>query len=409
MMLNKLGLDNYQTARESVSILVGPNGSGKSSFLRDLALDHRNDRNIVIVCNTPHDRFAGLRGALRISVGKTAGSPRVVVKNAVAKSLAGSGSEFYQISSILEYCGYQGRFGFRIDPGPLYGKNSREIRSQLQPTFVKKFDDATYLSLAEADGLLGADFEMALAFLQRHDPLKPLWIDASEKILDFSRSQEFVSVLRLESKLRSWNVLHGIRVYLQPLNDRGAIEMQYASSGQLALISSLLFLITSVGENPIVIIDEPENSLHPNWQREYVDKVLTALSYRNATIIMATHAPLVVTGALANSLDRVSVFVIRDGVPQRLSIDSSGNSLGSIEEILWRAFNVVTPANHFVSEQIVDEVSRFERGEVRKDEVLALIGKMENESFDGRQQSFFAAVKALLDKVEVSRETNGGR
>jgi hypothetical protein len=37
--------------------------------------------------------------------------------------------------------------------------------------------------------------------------------------------------------------------------------VHHASSGQLALISSLLFMITTVGENLIIIIDEPENSL----------------------------------------------------------------------------------------------------------------------------------------------------
>ncbi|MGY0798895.1 AAA family ATPase [Lysobacter sp. A286] len=406
MMLSSLGLDDNPAMTESVSIMVGPNGSGKSLFLRNLAEYHRNDRSVVIVCNTPHDRFVGLRGIRRISVGRIGGSPRVIVKKAVARSLAGSGAEFHQMSSILEYCGYRARFGFRIDPGLFYGKNPREIWSQLTSPFVEEIDGVAHnLSSVNApDGPQVADFDLALAFFQRHDPLEPIWIDASEKILDFSRSREFASVLRLESKLRAWNVLRGIRVYLQPRTDSDAIEMQHASSGQLALISSLLFLITSVGADPIVIIDEPENSLHPKWQREYVDKVLTALSYRNPTVIVATHAPLVVTGALANRSDHVSVFVVRDGIPQRLPIDSTDSSLGSIEEVLWRAFDVVTPANHFVSEQIVDEVSRFEKGEVPKEVVLALIAKMERESFDQRQQSFFAAVRKLLDKVEAQRD-----
>lgn len=409
VMLDCLGLDGNWPAQESVSILVGPNGSGKSSFLRDLAINHRSDRNIVIVCNTPHDRFSGLRGVRRISVGKTDGSPRVIVKRAVAASLAGSGAAFFQISSALEYCGYRARFGFRIDPGMFFGMPLDEVRSQLQGAFVERVDETPDYSPVSGgtDDRLEADLDLALAFLQRHDPSEPIWIDASEKVLDFSRAWEFGSVLRLESKLRGRNVLRGIRVYLQRLDNGDIIEMQHASSGQLALISSLLFLITNAGEYPIVIVDEPENSLHPNWQREYIDQVLTALSYRNPTVIVATHAPLVVTGALADSSDLVSVFEIRHGRPQRLSIDRTGSSLSSIEEILWRAFEVVTPANHFVSERIVDEVSRFERGEITKEQVLALVGRMEDESFDDRQRSFFTAVRSLLDQVEVIRNTRG--
>lgn len=404
MMLDHLGLGDHGS-EGSVSILVGPNGSGKSSFLRDLAIQCRSERNIVIVCNTPHDRFSGLRGVRRIAVGKIEGSPRVVVKKAVAESLAGSGATFFQISSALEYCGYRARFGFRIEPGMFLHMSPDQIRSQLR-SVVDRVDDSPYY-LDPKHERLEADLEIALAFLQRHDPSEPIWIDASEKTLDFSRAREFGSVLRLESKLRARNVLRGIGVYLQRIDDGDIVEMHHASSGQLALISSLLFLITNAGESPIVIIDEPENSLHPNWQREYIDQVLTALRYYSPTVIVATHAPLVVTGALADSSDLVSVFEIRHGRPQRLPIDRISSSQSSIEEILWRAFEVVTPANHFVSERLVDEVSRFERGEIRKEEVLALIGRMEGGSFDIRQRSFFTAVKGLLDKVEENQSTRG--
>ncbi|WP_246673926.1 AAA family ATPase [Mesorhizobium sp. B2-7-3] len=177
--------------------------------------------------------------------------------------------------------------------------------------------------------------------------------------------------------------------------------MQHASSGQLALISSLLFLITNVGDKPLIVIDEPENSLHPSWQRDYIGKILAAMNFRGASLIVATHAPLVVTGALADSPDLVSVFEVRDGATRRLPIETGPASPNSIEEILWRAFEVVTPANHFVSEQIVDEISRFEKGEVPKVQVLSLIERMEAESFDERQKGFFAAVRGLLDKIET--------
>lgn len=409
IMLNSLGLDKPTVGRESVSILVGPNGSGKSSFLRRLVARHRDDRNISIVCNTPHDRFVGLRGVRRISVGKVGGSPKVVVKRAVAESLAGSGAGFYHVSSILEYCGYEARFGFSIIPGPLYGAEPRELEARMGRSLTEALYDVVSISRfsSEAEGLNSADFEIATSFFRRHDPFQKIWIDAAGKTLEFSRSREFASALRLESKLRAWKVVRGIRVFLQPLKGGSPIEIQHASSGQLALISSLLFLITSLGEEPVVIIDEPENSLHPNWQREYVDKVLAALSYRGATVVMATHAPLIVTGSLAKHSDLVSVFAVRDGRMERLPIDRSSKSLGNIEEVLWQAFDVVTPANHFVSARIVDEISRFEKGQVGKADVMALIDNMREESFDERQRSFFDAVLALLDKVEANQSGNG--
>lgn len=241
------------------------------------------------------------------------------------------------------------------------------------------------------------DLQLAVSFLRRHNPREEVWIEAGRDVYGFSRSREFASVLRLEARLRAWSVLKGIRVYLERA-DGERFEIQHASSGQLSLISSLLFMIVRAGESPLVIVDEPENSLHPNWQREYVDKVLAAFEYRSANLVIATHAPLIVTGALVSSPDLVKVFAIREGRPIELDMRPAGSN-ESIEEILWRAFDVVTPANHFVSERIVDEVSRYEAGEVPRGAVLALIDRMEGESFDDQQLEFFAAVRALVDQV----------
>ena len=344
-MLSDLGLDEHRIDRESVSILVGPNGSGKSSFLRELVSRYRREREIVVVCNTPHDRFARLQGVRRISIGKTNGSPRVVVKNSVAQALSGSGEDFYRISSTLEYCGYRARFGFSIDSARSYGASLDELRDKyprkLRDDHVGDFDGVPPEDLMPKYPWDPSeeDLELAFSFLQRHNPRERIWIDANDSVHDFSRSREFASVLKLEARLRAWNVIRSIRVYLVR-EDGKSIEMQHASSGQLVLISSLLFVITNAGRDPIVVIDEPENSLHPNWQREYVDKLLAALSYRNATVIIATHAPLLVTGAITSNRNIVSVFGTSEGKAKRLPIDTD-ESPASIEEVLWEAFEVV--------------------------------------------------------------------
>ncbi|PBB35911.1 hypothetical protein CK214_00010 [Mesorhizobium sp. WSM3882] len=397
MRLKELGIDEYGRGRETVSILVGPNGSGKSSILLGIADHYRLDRSVTIICNTPHDRFAGLRRVRRISVGRSNQSPKLIVKNAVAGAL-GRGSEFFQISAILEHCGYSPRFGFRINPSALYGISADEFRDA-ENYDVPGEPQAQDIVAPEDD----EELVKALAFLQRHDPHKPIWIDATGPALEFSLASEFSSVLRRESKLRARHVIKGVNVYLMRIQDGLEIEMHHASSGQLALISSLLYLITNVGEFPLVIIDEPENSLHPNWQRSYVEKVLTAMAYRGATVLIATHAPLVVTGALSDSPDLVSVLEVRNGVASRLQLEVS-QSPNSIEEILWRAFDVVTPANHFVSEEIVARISLFETGEIEKRDVLDFIDRVDVESFDEKQKRFFGAVRTLVDKVEAARD-----
>jgi predicted ATPase len=399
--LRDLGLDEATPKRESVTILVGPNGSGKSSALLKLARIHGRRRKFFVICNTAHDRFTGLRGVQRLSVGNWRQTPKAIVKGAVADALSTESSAFYQISSILEYCSYQPRFGFTI----VARHGFEKVWSD------RRFLWERYLDLRRRRSNLPlvreVEFSGAIDFLARQDPGRPLWIDATDRVLEFSQSREFANLLRFERLLRDMDLIAGIDVFLRRRDDDQDIEMKNASSGQLALISSLLYLISKVtDDDPVIVVDEPENSLHPKWQQEYVDKLLAALRYRNATIVIATHAPLVVTGALATNREIVSVFEMRNGEAQRLDIEATG-SVGSIEEILWRAFDVVTPANHFVSEQIVEAISSFERGEMAKGDVLDLIDGLDGRSFDARQKRYFRTVRGLLDEVDAALDIGG--
>lgn len=71
---------------------------------------------------------------------------------------------------------------------------------------------------------------------------------------------------------------------------------------------------------------------------------MTSTYYRQTHVVIATYAPLVVTGALAWSKDVVGSS--RWSTAGRCAF-RSWIRLPSIEEVLWRAFDVVTPANHF--------------------------------------------------------------
>jgi predicted ATPase len=395
MLLSSLGFNEGIADDDAVAILVGPNGCGKSNHLRAIALQYRDHRNVAIICNTAYDRFSGLRGVDRLSAGRGGQSPKGIIKRAVSVTLDGKGSEFYQISRILEYCGYRSRFGFRVEwpwDGSRDKPSPRDLDAEDEP--LSRPIDAP------------EDFEDARRFLDRSHREEIIWIDSAGSVLEFSLRREFAAVLRNERLLRKTKLLRGIHVYLEKQNG-AQIELHHASSGELSLISSLVFLITTVERNAIVIVDEPENSLHPGWQREYVDKVLAALQYRNASIIIATHAPLVVTGAITQHPSLVTVHQVANGETRKLELDSKSANANGIEEILWKAFEIVTPANHFVSEEIVDAIGQYERSVITKEAVLALVERMEAKSFDEKQTEFFSAIRALVDKVEARMELSG--
>jgi len=377
--LQQLGLAQRWPSTERVAILVGPNGSGKSRFLRELVLQVRAERDLAVISNTAHDRFSGLRGLNRIAAGRGTYSPKNIVKRAVGRTVDRPDSRFYQIGSTLEYCGYRPRFGFRVDADP----------------YTAKLDPKDYLFDPN-------DYDAVVGFLRRHNPKEVLWVDQRESAYSFSLGREFGAILRSEESLRRSGRLRGVQVFLER-KDGEIIELLSASSGELSLISALVFLVSSLGEDPVIVIDEPENSLHPRWQREYIEKILAAASYRNATIIVATHSPLIVIGALGTVPEVVSVFQIRDGLPHPLDLHEANASAANVEGVLWRAFDVITPASHFVSEEMVGIVTEVERGEMTRDNAIARVNDMASNSFDDQQLRFFSAVRDLIRQVDQQR------
>ena len=69
-----------------------------------------------------------------------------------------------------------------------------------------------------------------------------------------------------------------------------------ASSGEQAMIATILGIAGHIEDNSLVCIDEPELGLHPEWQERYVDLLLHTFSeYRGCHFIIATHSPQIVS------------------------------------------------------------------------------------------------------------------
>ncbi|NYT40771.1 AAA family ATPase [Sphingomonas sp. R-74633] len=79
--------------------------------------------------------------------------------------------------------------------------------------------------------------------------------------------------------------------------DSGLItDLKRASSGQISIATALLSLASEIQDGSLVLIDEPELSLHPDWQIKYIDLLLdTFRGYRGCHFIIATHSPLVIS------------------------------------------------------------------------------------------------------------------
>jgi len=391
--------------RNSVSVLVGVNGAGKSRSLLKLAdlLTQRGQR-VLAVCNTPFDRFIGKRGVKRISLASGRSLPLHLLKQAIAKYDTLDAS-LNTICDTLAYCGYESRFMVSITPGPIAKYlNDNRIRYDEQNILgVTQVVEEYFQSIGRPPPKL-TDKELEvlpyqLSRLRIGNTLTKGIFDAGQKSLGLSENRDLANLIRDEPLLRKVRAVEKISVTLYKNGE--PIDLLDASSGELTLVSTFVFLSVGLPSESVLLIDEPENSLHPQWQREYMKRLQDVLAWRETTIVVSTHSPVIVLGARASS-ENVKVYQVHDGFLK--SVQNSGDSK-SIEETLWDAFETITPKNHFVSELLAHYIDELANNTMTLSEFKSYVGKLKQSSFDERQVQFLDAAIELAAEVGETNES----
>ena len=98
------------------------------------------------------------------------------------------------------------------------------------------------------------------------------------------------------------------------------IPLDQLSGGEKELITKAFTLYVSDIKDKIILIDEPESSLHPNWQNRILKIYEDFAKENNNQVIVATHSPHVIASAPEGSLrllkkegDRIKVVSELDG------------------------------------------------------------------------------------------------
>lgn len=69
------------------------------------------------------------------------------------------------------------------------------------------------------------------------------------------------------------------------------------SSGQWSWLGGFGALIAEIRDGSLLLVDEPENSLHPQWQQDFIGELHAIVSkFVDCQVIVATHSPLIASG-----------------------------------------------------------------------------------------------------------------
>ena len=348
--------------------VVGRNGIGKSRYLIEQA--QKNEASgTILVCNTIHDKSQKLKLTKRFSAKNPASRPNTIIKSILKKMLSEGSHRLNQMARVLNYCGYAPYLRVRVTATSNYLTAFSSLYKQ----------DHRLDILKVASGI----------FRQDHSVEFHINFDGDFKVSDLSILEV---LLNEESELRRNRIINPIEISL--INqDRMYIPLHHASSGQLSLITSFMFILSEVKDARHVFIDEPENSLHPLWQREYVSMLLGLLGYHEVEVTIATHSPLIVTGAQLNT-DIGCVFYHPES-------DSFSNSDAiNIEETLWEQFETVPPESRYLSEKISSVLGKLASRKATLEDTLFFLKNAESSSFAPRQHDVFEAARKLAFQIQ---------
>lgn len=123
--------------------------------------------------------------------------------------------------------------------------------------------------------------------------------DINDKLSVFDELQQRIETFTgiVSPKLRNKNFRinreHGF-VFEVTQGQKGMLEPTVLSSGEQHQIVLFYELIFKSGENSFFFIDEPEISLHVDWQRQFLEDILKVAKLGDHTFLIATHSPQII-------------------------------------------------------------------------------------------------------------------
>lgn len=301
------------------TMLVGRNATGKSRLLGRIAnhylfpsqeFYHAIDtsygsesapRQVIVISNSRYDKFPDPIRSAR----ERAGSP-------IAYHYLASGSDrFYSPYKVLSAA-----FATMLDPN--YGSLKKEgdlfrvldyigflpacsfeIR---RVSFAKEFDDFDRRrTIGERFDFNQEEFDSDLSprlqhldFLLRGKRSLTVRLDAYSGLQTDISLHDFSTVV---PRLIKAGILRISRLTLYSKESKDKVLFHQASSGQQCMLLLFLGLSGVMVDGSLVCIDEPEISLHPKWQAEFIGLLQENFShYAGCHFLIATHSPQVVSG-----------------------------------------------------------------------------------------------------------------
>lgn len=215
---------------------------------------------------------------------------------------------------------------------------------------------------------------------------------------------ELIEELSLIHHLQKLDLLTSASLLFRKNRDQ-FIDTSKLSSGEFHFLTTMIAIQSTLKKNSLILIDEPDTSLHPNWQMKYIHNLKELFKKWNSVhFIMATHSHFIISDLENRSSE---IIGLTGSVPFVEAKSFNTETYGySAEEVLLEIFNVPTTRNHFIYEKVSEILEMVAMRDSQKetvsmtqyrDDISAKIKYLRNKGIDNLSKE--DPLKEIIDKL----------
>ena len=185
-------------------------------------------------------------------------------------------------------------------------KNASELKDELQAIQNKRSELSSFNLLSSEqhlpamrvlDEIKDEDRKVLTLYVEDTYAKLESYDDIYKKIELFSR---ILNKKRLSFKKIKIDAAKGFHF---ETDEHRPLKLTQLSSGEQHQVVLLYELIFKTQKNVLVLIDEPEISLHVAWQKEFLNDLEEIVKIQNMPVVIATHSPQIIDGKWELTVD----------------------------------------------------------------------------------------------------------
>ncbi|MBL4766016.1 MAG: AAA family ATPase [Colwellia sp.] len=387
------GIRNIEwTLGDDVSILIGKNGCGKSTILKLIDACIHNDNETLERFHSPYVELTILKtfdnGETQQSVitqGKSLTNINLVMVNTFDNKTDIELKQFFELDNqllrLMDKFGHLQR-GLTQEINKKVGEKIKLRDNIISDLALGNTSEITHLQTLTTD-------------------INLVTSDTNAPLVTFSKIiNEFFSGTN-----KSLDINHETApMMVQLINDNipKHIKVTELSSGEKQLLIIFLTVVLERGRSFILLMDEPETSLHVEWQATFIDKIKELNS--NVQIIIATHNPLIL---LNREQDEIGIIEADNECVQNRA---TGTKYLDISSILLEHFELPS----LIGNQMQGDIKKFTELKLREEKLtddekieLARIASLLENSLAGDivyNKKYFEFLTFLKENKKVGLE-----